>query len=76
MHSSTDHIAYMLECISKGYGHLCRGLISEEEFENLIKGTDLRKKMFEELTGGYWGDMYLSLNLTPILRQKVCLAYR
>lgn len=70
MHSSTDHIAYMLECISKGYGQLCRGLISEEEFENLIKGTDLRKKMFEELTGGYWGDMYLSLDQTAYIKAK------
>ena len=35
-----------------------------------IKGTDLSKKMFEELTGGYWGDMYLSPDLTAYIKAK------
>lgn len=50
----------MLECISKGYGQLCRGLISEEEFENLIKGTDLRKKCLKSLRAVIGGHVSVS----------------
>lgn len=68
--NNTSHIAYMLECINKGYGQLCQDLISKEEFETLIKSTGLTKEMFEELTGGNWGDMFLSPNLTAYIKAK------
>lgn len=68
--NKTSHTAYMLECINKGYGQLCHGLISEEEFKNLIRNTGLSKEMFEDLTGGYWGDMYLSPDLTAYIKAK------
>lgn len=68
--NKTSHTAYMLECINKGYGQLCHGLIFEEEFKNLIRNTGLSKEMFEDLTGGYWGDMYLFPDLTAYIKAK------
>lgn len=65
-----SHIVYILECIGKGYEQLCRGRISEDEFKNLLQNTGLTREIFKELTGGNWGDMYLSPDLTAYINAK------
>lgn len=72
--NSCSQVAYILECIGKGYEQLCRGQITEDEFKNLIKNTGLTLDSFKKLIGGYVGDMYISPDLAAYIQAKNLLA--
>ena len=65
-----SQVVYILECIGKGYEQLRRGLITEGEFKCLVENSGLTKEVFEELTGGYWGDMFISPDLAAYIQAK------
>lgn len=62
--------AYHLECINKSFGQLQRGLITEEEFKKLVKDTGLTNDLIDELTNGFWGEMYLSSDIAAYIKAK------
>lgn len=62
--------AYKLECINKSFSQLQRGLITEEEFKKLVKGTGLTNDLIDELTNGFWGEMYLSSDIAAYIKAK------
>lgn len=62
--------AYQLECISKGFEHLRKGLITEDEFKKLINDSDLTCDLIEELTDSCWGKLYLSPDIAAYIKAK------
>lgn len=68
--NSCSQVAYILECIGKGYELLCCGRITEDEFKNLIKNTGLTLDTFKKLISGYVGDMYISPDLAAYIQAK------
>lgn len=65
-----SQVVYLLECIGKGYEQLRRGLITEDEFKGLVKNSGLTNEVFKELTGGFWGDMFISPDLAAYIQAK------
>lgn len=61
---------YQLEIVNQGFLQLCKKLITEDEFIDLVKRSGLTRLVFEELTGHPMGDMFLSPALTAYLRAK------
>ena len=62
--------AYQLECLSRGFEHLQKGLITDDEFKKLIKDTGLTYGMIEEMTDSYWGKLYLSPGIAAYIKAK------
>lgn len=62
--------AYQLECISKAFVQLKRGLITDDEFEKLIRNTGLTSVMIEKLADSYWGKMFLSSDIAVYIKAK------
>lgn len=65
--------AYQLECLSRGFEHLQKGLITDDEFKKLIKDTGLTYGMIEEMTDSYWGRLYLSPDIAAYIKAKELL---
>lgn len=62
--------AYHLECISKSFEQLQRGLITEEDFKKLVKSTGLTIDLIENLTHDFWGEMFLASDMAAYIRAK------
>ena len=62
--------AYQLECISKGFEQLRKGLITESEFKKLIADAGLTYDMIDELTDSIWGKFYFSPDIAAYIKAK------
>ena len=62
--------AYQLECISKGFEQLRKGLITENEFKKLIADAGLTYDMIDELTDSIWGKLYFSPDIAAYIKAK------
>ena len=62
--------AYQLECISKGFEQLRKGLITENEFKKLIADAGLTYDMIDELTDSIWGKFYFSPDIAAYIKAK------
>ena len=61
---------YKLECINSGFKQLVKGLLSEDEFQELVRKEGLTSDVFKELTQGGWDDLFLVPELTAYLKAK------
>ena len=69
-YKSNTEAEYQLECINQGYGQLCKGVITEEEFCQLVKKSGLTGEVFRSLTSCGLGDMFLSPELAAYIKAK------
>ena len=66
-------VGYQLEIINQGFIQLCKKLISEDEFIDLIRRLGVTQQVFDELTNSPMGDMFLSPALTAYMKAKKIL---